>query len=143
MKKIETKRNNKVKERITQNVTNSVKGKNPSSSKTLPKKKNKYYPYRRRNILEEFTTNLTNLAESKKLDPVIGRDKEIERVVQVLSRRRKNNPLLIGEPGVGKTAVAEGLALKISIEDIPTNLRNKIVIVLDVGLLLACTKYRG
>ncbi|CAM9104450.1 unnamed protein product [Chrysoparadoxa australica] len=93
--------------------------------------------------LEEYTSNLTDLAAKGGLDPVIGRKKEIERVIQILSRRRKNNPILIGEPGVGKTAVAEGLAQRIIQQDVPTSLQDKIVIVLDVGLLLAGTKYRG
>jgi len=93
--------------------------------------------------LEEYTTNLTEAASKGKLDPVIGRHKEIERVIQILSRRRKNNPILIGEPGVGKTAVAEGLAQRIVQQDVPPTLHDKIVIVLDVGLLLAGTKYRG
>jgi len=93
--------------------------------------------------LREFTTNLSGLAGEGKIDPVIGRDKEVERVVQILSRRRKNNPILIGEPGVGKTAVAEGLALKIYNQEVATCLAEKEVAVLDVGLLLAGTKYRG
>jgi ATP-dependent Clp protease ATP-binding subunit ClpC len=93
--------------------------------------------------LEEYTTNLTEAADKGKLDPVIGRQKEIERVIQILSRRRKNNPILIGEPGVGKTAVAEGLAQKIVQHDVPNILQDKVIIVLDVGLLLAGTKYRG
>jgi ATP-dependent Clp protease ATP-binding subunit ClpC len=93
--------------------------------------------------LEEYTTNLTEAASKGKLDPVIGRHKEIERVIQILSRRRKNNPILIGEPGVGKTAVAEGLAQRIVQQDVPPTLHDKIVIILDVGLLLAGTKYRG
>jgi len=93
--------------------------------------------------LEEFTTNLTDAASDGKLDPVVGRAKEIERVIQILARRRKNNPVLIGEPGVGKTAVAEGLAQRIVQRDIPDILEDKQVIVLDIGLLLAGTKYRG
>jgi ATP-dependent Clp protease ATP-binding subunit ClpC len=97
----------------------------------------------RRPTLEEFTTNLTDAASKGDLDPVIGRDKEIERVIQILSRRRKNNPILIGEPGVGKTAVAEGLAQRIVQKEAPATLHDKKVIVLDVGLLLAGTKYRG
>jgi ATP-dependent Clp protease ATP-binding subunit ClpC len=93
--------------------------------------------------LEEYTVNLTEAASKGKLDPVIGRNKEIERVIQILSRRRKNNPILIGEPGVGKTAVAEGLAQRIVQQDVPPTLHDKIVIILDIGLLLAGTKYRG
>ena len=93
--------------------------------------------------LEEFTTNLTEQARNGKLDPVVGRSKEIERVVQILVRRKKNNPVLIGEPGVGKTAVAEGLAQRICIGDVPTILGDKEIVALDIGLLLAGTKYRG
>ncbi len=94
-------------------------------------------------ILDEYTINLTKAAEENKLDPVVGRTKEIERVIQILTRRRKNNPILIGEPGVGKTAVAEGLAQRIRTGDVPLGLDGKEVIVLDIGLLLAGTKYRG
>jgi ATP-dependent Clp protease ATP-binding subunit ClpC len=98
---------------------------------------------RRTPTLEEYTINLTESAKKGNLDPVIGRQKEIERVIQILSRRRKNNPILIGEPGVGKTAVAEGLAQRIVQQDVPPTLHDKRIVVLDVGLLLAGTKYRG
>lgn len=93
--------------------------------------------------LEEYTTNLSEAAAKRKLDPVIGREKEIERVIQILARRSKNNPVLIGEPGVGKTAVAEGLALKIYEKAVPSDLEDKQIVCLDIGLLLAGTKYRG
>ncbi|MFM7888328.1 MAG: ATP-dependent Clp protease ATP-binding subunit, partial [Pseudanabaena sp.] len=93
--------------------------------------------------LDEFGSNLTQLAQDGKLDPVVGREKEIERVIQILGRRTKNNPVLIGEPGVGKTAIAEGLAQRISNSDIPDILQEKRVVTLDVGLLVAGTKYRG
>lgn len=93
--------------------------------------------------LDEFGSNLTALATEGKLDPVVGRQKEIERVIQILGRRTKNNPVLIGEPGVGKTALAEGLAQRIANKDIPDLLEDKKVVTLDVGLLVAGTKYRG
>nr|YP_010185272.1 Clp protease ATP binding subunit [Ishige okamurae]QVJ99616.1 Clp protease ATP binding subunit [Ishige okamurae]WAM64049.1 ATP-dependent Clp protease ATP-binding subunit clpA-like protein [Ishige okamurae] len=93
--------------------------------------------------LVEYTSNLTEAAQQSKLDPVVGRQNEIERVIQILSRRRKNNPILIGEPGVGKTAVAEGLAQRIVQREVPSELHDSKVIVLDITLLLAGTKYRG
>jgi ATP-dependent Clp protease ATP-binding subunit ClpC len=93
--------------------------------------------------IDQLGINLTEAARSGKLDPVIGREKEIERVVQILSRRRKNNPALIGEPGVGKTAIAEGLAHRIVSGDIPESLADKRVLTLDIGSLVAGTKYRG
>jgi ATP-dependent Clp protease ATP-binding subunit ClpC len=93
--------------------------------------------------LNQFGRDLTELAKIGKLDPVIGRENEIERVIQVLSRRTKNNPVLIGEPGVGKTAIAEGLAQKINKGDVPEILRNKRVVTLDMGSMVAGSKYRG
>jgi ATP-dependent Clp protease ATP-binding subunit ClpB len=93
--------------------------------------------------LEKFGRDLTELAERGKLDPVIGRDEEVRRVIQVLSRRTKNNPVLIGEPGVGKTAIVEGLAQRITSGDVPDGLRDRRVWALDVGSLLAGSKYRG
>jgi ATP-dependent Clp protease ATP-binding subunit ClpC len=93
--------------------------------------------------LDEFGANLTQMAADGKLDPVVGRQKEIERVIQILGRRTKNNPVLIGEPGVGKTAIAEGLAQRIANQDIPDILEDKRVMTLDIGLLVAGTKYRG
>src|SRR5947199_5440533 len=83
------------------------------------------------------------MASQSKLDPVIGRDEEIRRVIQVLSRRTKNNPVLIGEPGVGKTAIVEGLALRIVRGDVPEGLKNKRIVALDMGALIAGAKYRG
>jgi ATP-dependent Clp protease ATP-binding subunit ClpC len=93
--------------------------------------------------LDEFGSNLTQQASDGKLDPVVGRQNEIERVIQILGRRTKNNPVLIGEPGVGKTAIAEGLAQRINSGDVPDILEDKRVLTLDIGLLVAGTKYRG
>lgn len=93
--------------------------------------------------LEKYCKNLTNLARAGKIDPVIGRDEEIRRTMQVLSRRTKNNPMLIGEPGVGKTAIAEGLAQRIIQKDVPDSLKDKQLLTLDMGSLIAGTKYRG
>lgn len=112
-----------------------VENKNNKNSNTTSEKKNRN--------LSKFTRNLTDMARSDKLDPVIGRDTEIMRVMQILSRRTKNNPILIGEPGTGKTAIVEGLAVRISKGDVPESLKDKEVVSLDIGLLLAGTKYRG
>src|SRR5699024_3533267 len=93
--------------------------------------------------LEKYSTDLTKLAREGKIDPVIGRDQEIRRVVQVLSRRTKNNPVLIGEPGVGKTAIVEGLARRIVAGDVPESLKGKTLVSLDLGSMVAGAKYRG
>ena len=94
-------------------------------------------------LLDKYGRNLTLLAKQNKLDPVIGREKEIQRIIQILSRRTKNNPVLIGDPGVGKTAIVEGLAIDISQGNVPENLKNKLLYTLDMGTLLAGAKYRG
>jgi len=95
------------------------------------------------NALNKYAKNLNELARSNKLDPVIGRDEEIRRTLHILSRRTKNNPILVGEPGVGKTAIVEGLAIRIIGGDVPENLKSKIIYALDMGLLIAGAKYKG
>ena len=119
------------------NVLDALKTVRGSQRVTDPNPEDKYQ------ALTRYGRNLTDLARKGKLDPVIGRDDEIRRVIQILSRRKKNNPMLIGEPGVGKTAIAEGLALRIVERDIPEGLRQKQVVALDLGALIAGAKYRG
>lgn len=127
-------------ETIRRELTNIMSGtftpSSPTSKKAEPRKS-------KTPALDHFGRDLTQLAEESKLDPIIGREEEIERVAQILSRRKKNNPVLIGEPGVGKTAIAEGLALRIVQKKVPRVLHGKRVVTLDVGALVAGTKYRG
>jgi ATP-dependent Clp protease ATP-binding subunit ClpC len=114
--------------------------KDPGAKPVMPDKKTEKT---KTPVLDNFGRDLTKLAIDDKLDPVVGREKEIERVAQILSRRKKNNPVLIGEPGVGKTAIAEGLALKIVQKKVPRILQDKRVVTLDLAGLVAGTKYRG
>ncbi|MEM9897544.1 MAG: ATP-dependent Clp protease ATP-binding subunit, partial [Bacteroidota bacterium] len=116
---------------------------NPRGSSRSSSKESKGNEKSKTPVLDNFGRDLTKLAEADKLDPIIGREKEIERVAQVLSRRKKNNPILIGEPGVGKTAIAEGLALRISQKKVSRILFGKRVVTLDLASLVAGTKYRG
>jgi ATP-dependent Clp protease ATP-binding subunit ClpC len=109
----------------------------------IEKSNDGFFFYDKATVLSEYTINLTAQARSNKLDPVIGRELEINRLIQILARRRKNNALLIGEPGVGKTAVVEGLALRIAIGDVTGTLREKEILSLDISSLIAGTKFRG
>jgi ATP-dependent Clp protease ATP-binding subunit ClpB len=114
-----------------------------SSSYIFDGKKGNYLEIDIPNALNKYARNLNELAGAGKLDPVIGRDEEIRRVLQILSRRTKNNPILIGEPGVGKTAIAEGLAHRIINGDVPENLKSNMIYSLDMGALIAGAKYKG
>jgi ATP-dependent Clp protease ATP-binding subunit ClpB len=118
-------------------LVKAVKELRGGSSVTDPNAEAKY------KSLERYSKNLNDLAKKGKIDPVIGRDEEIRRVLQILSRRTKNNPILLGEPGVGKTAIVEGLAQRIVDGDVPENLKSKMIISLDMGLLVAGAKYKG
>ncbi|HEV3474034.1 MAG TPA: ATP-dependent Clp protease ATP-binding subunit, partial [Actinomycetota bacterium] len=125
---------NRVRQQVIQLLSGYTGGKEGTGTEQVPQGSM---------VLDQFGRNLTQLARETKLDPVIGRDKEIERVMQVLSRRTKNNPVLIGDPGVGKTAVVEGLAQKIVRGDVPETLKGKQIYTLDLGALVAGSRYRG
>jgi ATP-dependent Clp protease ATP-binding subunit ClpC len=124
-------------ESVKRELDSILKGE--TKKETLPKEKEKS----KTPVLDHFGRDLTQLAREGKLDPIIGREQEIARVSQILSRRKKNNPVLIGEPGVGKTAIAEGLALRIMQREVSPALYNKRVVALDLGAMVAGTKYRG
>ena len=124
-------------------LNDMLSSKNPKDSSTRPITKDKKTEKTKTPVLDNFGRDLTKYAIDDKLDPVVGREKEIERVAQILSRRKKNNPVLIGEPGVGKTAIAEGLALRIVQKKVPRTLQDKRVVTLDLAGLVAGTKYRG
>jgi ATP-dependent Clp protease ATP-binding subunit ClpC len=124
-------------------LNDMLSSKSPKDSSARPIAKDKKTEKTKTPVLDNFGRDLTKLAIEDKLDPVVGREKEIERVAQILSRRKKNNPVLIGEPGVGKTAIAEGLALRIVQKKVPRILQDKRVVTLDLAGLVAGTKYRG
>ena len=115
----------------------------PSSDNRKRVKTERRPKEKKKSFLDIYGTNLTNLALNNKLDIVIGRDTEIERVIQILNRRSKNNPCLIGEPGVGKTAIANGLAIRIANSQVPAKLLNKQVYLLDMTAVIAGTQFRG
>ena len=119
------------------NLKNAIKELRKGQTVNNPSADNTY------NSLDKYAKNLNELAQTNKLDPVIGRDEEIRRVLHILSRRTKNNPILVGEPGVGKTAIAEGIAHRIISGDVPENLKSKIIYSLDMGALIAGAKYKG
>ena len=130
---------------IFSNMFNNEDGQNPSDSSSSEKKRVKVDKKnsRKRKNLDTFGTNLTQKAKNHQLDDVIGRDKEIQRIIQILNRRSKNNPCLIGEPGVGKTAIAQGLAIRIAEGNVPAKLLNKEVYLLDMTAIIAGTQFRG
>ncbi|MEZ5159423.1 MAG: Clp protease N-terminal domain-containing protein [Marmoricola sp.] len=129
---------NRVRQQVIQLVSGYQGGKEPQAATTAPEAAPSGNM-----VLDQFGRNLTQAARESKLDPVIGRETEIERVMQILSRRTKNNPVLIGEPGVGKTTIVEGLAQDIVRGDVPETLKDKQIYTLDLGALVAGSRYRG
>ena len=116
---------------------------NTGRKKVKVEKKKNNKQSKKKKYLDTYGTNLTQKAKNNELDIVIGRDKEIQRIIQILNRRSKNNPCLIGEPGVGKTAIAQGLAIKIANQNVPAKLLNKEVYLLDMTAVIAGTQFRG
>ena len=131
-------------EKMTEEVNNIVNLEETVDENSSPKTEKTTEKTEKENeALKKYTTDLTELAKNNKLDPVLGRDDEIRRTIQILNRRSKNNPVIIGEPGVGKTAIIEGLAQRIVSGDVPESLRNDKILALDLGALLAGASYRG
>ena len=128
---------------FTQNKHGNLEGQDNEKKKVKVEKKKDTKQNKKKKYLDTYGTNLTNKAKNNQLDLVIGRDKEIQRIVQILNRRSKNNPCLIGEPGVGKTAIAQGLAIKIANQNVPAKLLNKEVYLLDMTAVIAGTQFRG
>ena len=126
-----------------QNNNNNEEETEPSTGRKKVKVEKRPKQNKKKKFLDTFGTNLTTKAKNNQLDMVIGREKEIQRIVQILNRRSKNNPCLIGEPGVGKTAIAQGLAIKIANQNVPAKLLNKEVYLLDMTSVIAGTQFRG
>lgn len=128
---------------LVKTIVDEIGLNNVENENKLDNKENKSKKEANAKVLDKYGKNLTLFAKENKIDPVIGRDKEIERIIQILSRRNKNNPVLVGDPGVGKTAIVEGLALKIIKNEVPDSLKDKTIYTIEMGMLLAGAKYRG